>query len=128
MALKNRFPEEVLSFWNGWSFDLFELGHRRSDSLHHIISPSSQRYKEGEFNESIFNSCPIDNLKNHIGNAMHTIEKEDLLLERVMTVLVDRDWKLKQVDKNFIKTYGLEKNYKRISEEKNKYLREGTAE
>ena len=126
MALKNRFPEEVLVFWSGWSFDLSELGHRVSNAIHHIISPSSNRYKEGEFNESIFNTCPIDNLKNHIGQAMHTKEKEDILLERVMTVLIDRDWKLTNIDKQFLKTYGLEKEYKRISKEKAEYLRKGT--
>lgn len=126
MALKNRFPEEVLVFWSGWSFDLSELGHRVSNAIHHIISPSSNRYQEGEFNESIFNTCPIDNLKNHIGQAMHTKEKEDILLERVMTVLIDRDWKLTNIDKQFLKTYGLEKEYKRISKEKAEYLRKGT--
>jgi hypothetical protein len=117
MALKNRFPTKVINFWIGWTFDLSELGHRTSNALHHIISPGSNRYKEGEFNESIFNSCPIDNFKNHIGQAMHYKEKEDLLLERVITVLIDHDYVPDKNDLIFLKTYGLNNTYTRIKKE-----------
>ena len=119
MALKNRFPQKVINFWIGWTFDLSELGHRTSNALHHIISPGSSRYQEGEFNESIFNSCPIDNFKNHIGQAMHYKEKEDLLLQRVMTVLVDHDYVPDKNDLMFLEIYGLTSTYNKIKKEAN---------
>ena len=125
MGLSNRFPQEVINFWTGWTFDLVELGHRTSNALHHIISPSSNRYQEGDFNESIFNFCPVDNFKNHIGQAMHYREKEDKLLCRVMTVLVDHDWKLTEKDKEFLSRYKLIDTYERIKNEKtNQYIPE----
>ncbi len=119
MALKNRFPVEVVNFWIGWPFDLWELGNREADALHHIISPSSNRYVDGHHNESIFNSCPINNFKNHIGQAMHYKEKEDILLERVMTVLVDHDYVPNKNDLMFLKVYDLTSTYNKIKKEEN---------
>lgn len=118
MELSNRFPEEIFRFWTGWTIDLSDLTHRGCDALHHIISPGSNRYKEGEFNESIFNSCPIDNMKNHIGQPMHYKEKEDMLLERVMIVLVDKEYELKKVDTDFLHEYELFNQYIKTKEEK----------
>jgi len=140
MELSNRFPDEVFRYWVGWTIDLSNLKHRGCDALHHIISPGSNRYKEGKFNESIFNSCPIDNLKHHIGQAMHNKDKEDMLLDRVMIVLVDKEYELKRVDIDFLNEYELFERYIKTREDKrlhclgrkkekeNKHICQGTEE
>ena len=33
----------------------------QQDVLHHIVSPSSHLYIDGDHNESVFNSCPVHN-------------------------------------------------------------------
>lgn len=106
MALSNRFNEDVFAFWEGWYTDLIDFKND-ANTLHHIISPSSMRYVAGKHNESIINSCPLNNNRNHLYQNMHNRDKEDLLLSRVITILKDNEYKLKEIDKKFLTTYNI---------------------
>lgn len=80
----------------------------QQDVLHHIVSPSSHLYIDGDHNTSVFNSCPIHNQKCHIGNeaylyADETIKK--LLNDVARALLFDLDYVPNQKDLLFINTY-----------------------
>jgi hypothetical protein len=104
MALSNRFSEDVFAFWCDWYTDLIDFKND-ANTLHHIISPGSNQYIPGIHNESIINSCPLNNNRNHLHKAMHNEEKEKMLLSRVVTILKDKEYRLKKIDKDFISIY-----------------------
>lgn len=115
-GLRNRFPSSVRTEWMYWYSCL--VCHRNQwEVLHHIMSPSSHDYIDGEHNESILNSCPIHNYKHpqaegsepncHIGNDgwLHQQENASMLLHRTREALVDLGYQLKPIDMLFLKTY-----------------------
>ena len=104
MALANRFSENVFAFWCDWYTDLIDFKND-ANILHHIISPSSNRYVPGKHNQSIINACPLNNNRNHLHKSMHIDEKEDMLLSRVIAVLKDKEYRLNKQDKDFIDMY-----------------------
>ena len=103
--LSNRFPEELKYNWH-FHYECLVCGKNRWDALHHIISPSSMNYIKGDHNKSILNSCPIHNDKCHLGNGeLHNEHKESELLQRTVDALLKLDYKLKQIDLDFLETY-----------------------
>lgn len=104
-GLNYRFDTDDTFQWLFWQRCLW-CGENRWDSLHHIISPSSYEHKDERCNMSILNSCPIHNEKCHLRNGqLHKRENEIELLEKVITILANNNYKLKDIDKKFIKTY-----------------------
>lgn len=113
-GLQYRFKEEDTYAWLFFQRCLW-CGENRWDALHHIISPSSYGHKEVKCNKSILNSCPIHNDKCHLQNGqLHKRDNETELLEKVITILANNDYRLKDIDKEFIKTY-TESHFKNIS-------------
>ena len=107
MSLSNRFNEDIFAFWEGWYTDLIDFKND-ANTLHHIISPGSMRYVSGTHNESIINSCPLNNHRNHLHKNMHNREKEDMLIRRVILVLKDHGYKLKDKDQEYLRIYEIE--------------------
>lgn len=106
-GLKNRFPPEVFNFWKGigWYRDMID-DHNDFDCFHHIISPSSMNYQKGKFNKSIFNSCPLNNQRNHLYNPnLHRTEMESRLLKKVADALLNNHYKIKEIDIEFFNHY-----------------------
>ena len=103
-GLKNRFPDEVKEFWADWFTDMID-GMNDADCLHHIKSPCSVDYVAGDHNQSIFNSCPLNNFRNHIGHPMHLLEKERMLIDRVGKAVMERNYKPNERDCRFLKIY-----------------------
>jgi hypothetical protein len=102
--LKNRFNiEELNSAWFG-CFRCFWCSRSGADCFHHIISPSSQYYKKGEFNSSVLNSIPLHNFVCHLYNPeLH--KQESRLLIEVIKYLLDNGYVLKEKDIEFFKAY-----------------------
>ncbi len=114
--LKNRFTEEVKEFWAFWFQDLWD-GKNDADCLHHIKSPSSSDYKSGKHNQSVLNSCPLNNFRNHIGNGIiHNKNVEVELCMRVLKVVQDKQYVLKDNDLKFLEVYNLIKYLKNYNE------------
>lgn len=103
-GLKNRFSKnELMDNWTFW-YECLWCGGSGFDCFHHIKSPSSLCFKEGKFNQSLLNACPIHNFKCHIGNGeLHKNEKK--LAQKVLKILLKNDYKLKKIDKLFIENY-----------------------
>jgi hypothetical protein len=79
------------------------------------MSSSSPRFVEGDFNDSILNSCPINNWKCHLDNsALHFPENEKILLRKTIKILLKGGYELKEKDLQFYKAY------------RNLYIVEGT--
>ena len=63
-------------------------------------------HRHGEFNASILNSCPIHNQSCHLNNGeLHHRQTEINLLEKTMTYLKYKDYKLNDIDKEFQMAY-----------------------
>jgi len=76
------------------------------NAFHHIISPSSQWYKKGDFNRSILNSFPIHNHGCHLYNPdLHKPETEKRLLKQVLRILLSRGYELTKRDVEFYQAY-----------------------
>ena len=104
-GLKNRFPKSVFEFWDGYYTDMID-GRNDADCLHHIMSQGSFNYKAGDFNKSIFNSCPLSNNRNHLYNtSLHKPETEKLLLKKVADVIMSTGYRLKDIDIEFYRNY-----------------------
>ena len=105
-GLKNRFDrEELRRAWAFWDICLW-CGKRGFNAFHHIISPSSPRYKAGDFNSSILNAFPIHNYKCHLYNPeLHKLENEKRLLREVLRILLRNGYKLKEKDVRFYRAY-----------------------
>ena len=104
-GLKNRFNQELLQ--EVWAFDRKCLicGLEGADGFHHIMSPSSQRYRKGSFNSSILNALPIHNFKCHIGKALHSRDQETGCLIRILRALIRMRYFFQDKDYKFIKIY-----------------------
>ena len=105
-GLKNRFPQWVFEWWNGinWHTDFID-GRNDADALNHTISPLSDCYVPGKHNESILNSSPLNNFRNHIGQPMHGGEKESMFLNKTLKVLVLNGYEFRKIDSEFYKIY-----------------------
>lgn len=63
-------------------------------------------HRHGDFNESILNSSPMHNHGCHLDNPeLHKRETEIKLLEKTMTVLIHKEYKLTKKDKSFQMAY-----------------------
>ena len=105
-GLKNRFNQEKLK--SIWCFNNKCLWCEKPapDAFHHIISPSSPKYKKGHFNNSILNACPIHNGGCHLYNPeLHKEVNEKRLLIKVIKYLVKNDYGFTQKDIEFYKAY-----------------------
>ena len=110
-GLRNRFDETELNSAWAFHYTCMWCGKNNADCFHHIMSPSSQRFKYGEFNNSILNSCPLNNFECHIGNGeLHNPENEKKLLWKTLIALLASGYKLKNIDYEFLR------NYKKIYE------------
>ena len=105
-GLKNRFSQKVRYQWLYW-YDCIYCGKNKWDCLHHLISGSLPHiYKEGKFNESVLNSCPIHNFGCHLYNHdLHEEEKLKELLLKVFYALKSMNYQLKEIDYEFIRQY-----------------------
>lgn len=107
MGLKYRFPESHKKEWMFWYY-CFVCNENGWDALHHIISSTVRYHKEGAFNKSILNSCPIHNEGCHLYNeaVIHEDEWIKETLKRVLYTLVNcQGYKLKKIDKEFLNVY-----------------------
>jgi len=112
-GLNYRFNHDDTFVWTFWQRCLW-CGENRWDALHHVISPSSLHFSDVKWNNSILNGAPIHNEKCHLKNSqLHKIENEIELLRKIITILSINDYKLKERDKKFIKTY-FDTHYKQI--------------
>ena len=102
-GLSNRFSNrEVWMFWHTCMW----CGKGGFDSLHHIISPSSQHYHKGKFNSSILNSSPMHNCECHLDNPhLHKLKYERLLLEKTFKALANINYGLTSNDREFYRIY-----------------------
>lgn len=82
-------------------------GRNQIDTLHHIVSPSSRFYVDGEHNASVFNSCPIHNFVCHIGNEAYLYSEDGIrtLLRSTREALEAMGYALKPIDKEFLRIY-----------------------
>lgn len=104
-GLKHRFNPIDTEVWM-FHYRCSWCGRNGWDCLHHIISPSSQDYRIGDFNASILNSSPLHNSGCHLDNGeLHHQEIETKLLEKTMTILAYKHYELKDIDKQFVKAY-----------------------
>ncbi len=105
-GLQNRFSPKTRAIWIYW-YSCLVCGMNGIDALHHIVSPSSHLHKNGDFNNSVYNSCPIHNMKCHIGNEtlLYKDETIKMLLKKTRDAL---HWEGHVPDKNdlvFLKEY-----------------------
>ena len=106
-GLRNRFSTETRYVWLYW-YDCMICGRNQIDALHHIISPSSHFYVDGNHNVSVLNSCPIHNQICHIGNEAHLYADQTVkyLLNKVADALLNNlQYEIKDVDRQFVKVY-----------------------
>lgn len=104
MKLSNRFPSKVKEFWIGW-YVCLSCMRSHSNCLHHIMSPSSIDYVKGKHNESIYNSCPLNNEECHLYKPLHNFNKQKELLLKVKSIIDISDYKIDDNDKKFLEVY-----------------------
>lgn len=90
--LQNRFGPEVEEFWrlSSYGYECFndDCEHQNhADCSHHIISPTAPSYIAGDHNESIFNSCRLNNEKCHIGKALQNKELQKKYMNRTAHIV-----------------------------------------
>lgn len=103
MKLQNRFNDKVRAAWVFWN-KCMVCGENNWDSLHHIISPTSENYIKGKHNESAYNSCPIHNFKCHLYNE-EIKKRESELLIKTFQALESEEYKPTELDKRFLNKY-----------------------
>ena len=104
-GLNHRFDKDLLFEWLFWQRCLW-CGENRWDAMHHVISPSSRDYQKTNANKSILNGCPIHNEECHLKNSqLHKRENEIDLLQKIIDIMVTKDYQFNKIDKQFIKTY-----------------------
>ena len=105
-GLSNRFSQETRLEWLYW-YSCNVCHRNQYTALHHIISPSVGWYVRGNHNTSVLNSCPIHNLKCHIGNEAYLCKREtiELLLSRTLNALIELGYTLNEKDREFLKIY-----------------------
>lgn len=106
VGLKNRFAPTTRLVWLYWHACLV-CGRNGIEDLHHIMSPSSRHFRDGEHNTSVLNSCPIHNRVCHIGNDsfLHSDEQTKKLLNAVVEALDFLDYKPNENDRKFYEVY-----------------------
>ena len=105
-GLNNRFDMGRLNSIFAFHYKCLWCDKAGADCFHHIISASSPNYKEGEFNSSILNACPIHNHGCHLYNSeLHKTENEKMLLNKVLNILAVADIKMNDLDREFFNTY-----------------------
>ncbi|MFW6173591.1 MAG: hypothetical protein ACOC5T_07595 [Elusimicrobiota bacterium] len=113
-GLVNRFPKEVFWEWEDY-YKCHWCGESGRDSLHHIIAPTSDVYLKGDFNKSIYNSCPIHNFKCHLYNPdLNKRETISDLLIKTFQALDVMGYEPTERDYKFVKAY--KKLYERPDE------------
>jgi len=111
-GLKNRFDKNRLNSAFAFHYKCLWCDKAGSDCFHHIISASSTNYREGEFNSSILNACPIHNHKCHLYNSeLHKTENEKMLLNKVLEVLALENISFNDLDRKFFDVYRKLYNY-----------------
>jgi len=103
-GLQNRFPAGTREKWFWW-YECMVCGENTFDALHHIISPACKEYKKGNFNHSVLNSCPICNLKCHIGKDGELHAQIPELLGKTKRALESLHYKLTPLDRKFLEVY-----------------------
>ena len=105
-GLKNRFDRNELRAVWCFHYTCLWCGKSGADCFHHIISPSSPSYQEGDFNTSILNACPLHNHDCHLYNGeLHNKETEKKLLNKVADCLIGEGYALKEKDLTFLSVY-----------------------
>ena len=112
-GLKNRFPPRVDQFWISSNYDWSECAiceENHADCTHHIISSTAYcDYIPGNHNESIFNSCRLNNEKCHLYKSMQNRQLQEKLLKRTYDIVmkaVDEGWfQLLEKDYRFLRHY-----------------------
>ncbi len=110
-GLKNRFPERVEQFWkkSDYWYECANCEKAHADCTHHIISPTSFDYIKGNHNESVFNSCRLNNENCHLHKPMQNRQLQEKLLKRTYEIVmeaVDNNWfELSEKDYRFIRNY-----------------------
>lgn len=106
-GLKNRFPERINQFWIGsnYWYECAICGQNHSDCIHHIISPASFNYVAGKHNESIFNSCRLNNENCHLYKPMQNTELQRELLRRTYKIVMEEGAILTKDDYSFLLIY-----------------------
>jgi len=105
-GLKHRFNKDELK--SVWCFKYHCLWCLEAgfDCFHHIMSSSSPRFIDGNFNSSILNAYPIHNNNCHLYNPeLHKPENEKAMLKRVLDILRKEGYKLKPIDIEFMRNY-----------------------
>jgi len=105
-TLKHRFKEEEAQ--KAWGFHNYchWCGKNGWDTLHHIISPQSQHYREGSFNSSLLNSAPLHNHDCHLYNTqLHQPEIEKRLLKKTLVLLTLNGYRFIKKDHTFYRVY-----------------------
>lgn len=104
--MRHRFDEEILQQIWSHNRECLVCGKSHADCFHHIISDSSIRYKDGTFNKSVLNACPINNFECHLYNPeLHKVETERRLLIRVLIEVIKSGYSLRDIDVEFIIAY-----------------------
>ena len=112
--LQNRFGPEVEQFWrlSSYYYECFnkECEHQNhADCTHHIISPTASAFIKGDHNESIFNSCRLNNEKCHLYRAMQNIDLQKEYLKRTAEIVAQAvengEYYLTKKDYTFLRVY-----------------------
>ena len=110
-GLKNRFPERVERFWkvSDYRYDCATCEQNHADCTHHIISSVAIDYIKGDHNESIFNSCRLNNEKCHLHKPMQNRQLQKFLLKKtyeiVMEAVDNKEFELIEKDYRFLRYY-----------------------
>lgn len=106
-GLRNRFSDSVRNAWLYW-YNCMVCNENGCEVLHHIISPSSQLYIDGDHNASIYNSSPVHNQKCHVGNEAWLYDPENIkamLLRTRVAVNQFLDYEDTDIDRQFKQVY-----------------------
>jgi len=112
--LQNRFGPEVEQFWrlSSYGYECFndECDHQNhADCTHHIISPTASVYVAGNHNESIFNSCRLNNDKCHLYKPLQNIDLQKKYLKRTALIIYEAyqngEYSLQKKDYAFLRVY-----------------------
>ena len=105
-GLKHRFDKDELQSAWAFHFTCFYCGKSHADCFHHIMSPSSQRFIDGDFNSSILNSCPVNNQFCHIHKGeLHSEMIEKTFARKVINTLIESGYKMNEKDFVFYNKY-----------------------
>jgi len=104
-GLKNRFSDRTQYLFQDIYWKCWKCYKTHANCSHHIISPSSMCYKDGDFNNSPLNLARLNNFECHIGQVLHKPEIEQKFLKMTYDYLIGSGYVLKDNDWEFIKAY-----------------------